>query len=82
VNAGNSDTNGSDFDKNNIIKPTFDTLTEESRKAFETYHADLEVLFLSRYEMTRQGAILKDTTLIGICKAEVRPNPSPSLNNV
>jgi hypothetical protein len=34
--GGNSGTNRSDLDKNNILKPTFDTLTEEGRKAFET----------------------------------------------
>jgi hypothetical protein len=28
---GNSGTNGSDLNKNNIIKPTFDTLMEEGR---------------------------------------------------
>jgi hypothetical protein len=38
----NSDANGSDLDKNNFLKPTFDTLTEDGRKAFETYHADLK----------------------------------------
>jgi hypothetical protein len=30
---------------------TFNTLTEEGHKAFEAYYADLEELFLSRYEM-------------------------------
>jgi hypothetical protein len=39
----NSGNNGSDLDKGNIIKPTFDTLTEEGRKAFEAYYANLEV---------------------------------------
>jgi hypothetical protein len=33
--GGNSGNNGSDRDKGNILKPTFDTLTEEGRKAFE-----------------------------------------------
>jgi hypothetical protein len=51
--GGNSNTNGSDLDKNNIIKPTFDTLTEEDRKVFEAYHANLEELLLSRCEVTR-----------------------------
>jgi hypothetical protein len=46
--GGNSGHNGSDLDKGNIIKPTFDTLTEEGRKAFEVYHVNLEELFLSR----------------------------------
>jgi hypothetical protein len=32
--SGNSGTNRSDLDKNNILKPTFDTLTEEGCKAF------------------------------------------------
>jgi hypothetical protein len=48
----NSDNNGFDLDKNNILKPTFDTLTEEGRKAFEAYLADLKELFLSPYEVT------------------------------
>jgi hypothetical protein len=51
--GGNSDTNGFDLDKNNIIKPTLDTLTEEDRKAFEAYRTDLEELFLSRCEVMR-----------------------------
>jgi hypothetical protein len=33
--GGNTITNGSDLNKNNIIEPTFDNLTEEGRKAFE-----------------------------------------------
>jgi hypothetical protein len=51
--GGNFDTNGSDLDKNNILKPTFDTLTEEGRKAFKAYRIDLKELFLSRCEVTR-----------------------------
>jgi hypothetical protein len=84
--GGNSGTNGSDLNKNNIIKPTSDTLMEEGRKVFEAYRTDLEELFLSCTEVTRQGIVLKDITPIFICKAEVtsevRPNPSPSLNDV
>jgi hypothetical protein len=53
--GGNSGTNGSDLDNNNIIKPTFDTLMVESRKAFEPYRTDLEELFLSCYEMICSG---------------------------
>jgi hypothetical protein len=44
--------NGSDLDKGNILKPTFDILMEEGRKAFEAYRANLEDLFLSRREVT------------------------------
>jgi hypothetical protein len=51
--GGNSSTNGSDLDKNNIIKPTFDTLTEEGHKAFEAYRDNLEELLLSHCEVTR-----------------------------
>jgi hypothetical protein len=40
--GGTFGTNGSDLDKNNILNPTFDTLTEEGCKAFEVYHADFE----------------------------------------
>jgi hypothetical protein len=49
--GGNSGHNGSNLDKGNILKPTFDTLTEEGRKAFEAYHANFEEFFLSRYEV-------------------------------
>jgi hypothetical protein len=49
--GGNSDTNGSDLDKNNIIKPTFNTLTDEGRKALESYRADPDELFYSHYEV-------------------------------
>ncbi len=38
----NSGNNGSDLDKGNILKPTFNTMTEEGCKAFEAYHANLE----------------------------------------
>jgi hypothetical protein len=50
--GGNSGTNGSDLNKNNIIKPTLDTLKEEDRKVFEVYHADHEELFFSCGEVT------------------------------
>jgi hypothetical protein len=83
---GSSRINRSDLNKNNIIKPTFDTLTEEDRKALEAYRTDLEELFYSRYEMTRQGLVLKDITSIIIHKAEVtpevRPNPSLSFDDI
>jgi hypothetical protein len=82
----NSGTNISDLDKNNIIKHTFNTLMEEDHKVFKAYHTDIEELFLSRCEVTQQGAILKDTMPIIIRKAdvtsEVWPNPSPSLNDI
>jgi hypothetical protein len=84
--GGNSGHNGSDLDKGNILKPTFDNLIEEGHKAFEEYRANLEELFLSRCELTRQGTHLRDTTPIVFTKPEVipavRPNPSPSLNDV
>jgi hypothetical protein len=84
--GGNSSHNGSDLDKGNILKPTFNTLTEEGRKAFEAYRANHEELFLSRCEVMRQGIVLKDTTPIVFTKTdvipEVCPNPSHSLNDV
>jgi hypothetical protein len=49
--GGNSGHNGSDLDKGNILKPTFDTLTKEGRKAFQAYRTNLEELFLSRCEV-------------------------------
>jgi hypothetical protein len=82
----NSSNNGSDLDKSNILKPTFDTLMEEGRKAFKAYHAKLEELFLSRCEVTWQGTILQDTTLIVFNRpevtSEVQPEPSPSRNDI
>jgi hypothetical protein len=80
--GGNSSNNGSDLDKGNILKPTFDTLTEEGRQAFKAYITDLRVLFLSCGEVTWQGTILLDTTQIVFNKPEVIPelrlDPSPS----
>jgi hypothetical protein len=84
--GGNSDTNGSDLDKNNIIKPTFDTLMNEGRKALESYHDDLDELFYSHYEVMWQGCVLKDAASIIICKVkvtpEVWPNPLLSLDGI
>jgi hypothetical protein len=84
--GGDSYRNRSDLDKSNILKPTFDTLTDECRKAFEAYCANLEELFHLPYEVKRQGTVLKDTMPIVLAKLEVvpevRPNPSPSLNDV
>jgi hypothetical protein len=84
--GGNSSNNGSDLDKGNIIRPTFDTLTEEGRKAFKAYLADLKELFLSCCEVTRQGTVLWDTTLIVFNKPEVtpkvRPDSLPSHNDI
>jgi hypothetical protein len=86
IKRGNSDNIGSDLDKGNILKPNFDTLTEEGRQAFKAYIADLTELFLSRCEVTRQGTVLRDTTPIIFHKPEVipevRPNPSPSHNDI
>jgi hypothetical protein len=56
--GGNSGNNGSDLDKDNILKPTFDTLMEEGRQTFEAYIADLRELFLSCCEVTRQVTVL------------------------
>jgi hypothetical protein len=50
--GGNSGNNGFNLDKGNILKPTFDTLMEEGRKAFDAYRANLEELFLLHYEVT------------------------------
>jgi hypothetical protein len=71
--AGNSGNNGSNFDKSNMLKPTIDTLTEEGRKAFEAYRANLEEFFLSCCEVTQHGTVLKDTTPIVFNKPHVIP---------
>jgi hypothetical protein len=73
IKGGNFGNNGSDLNKGNILKPTFDTLMEEGRKAFKAYHANLEELFLSRCEVMRHGTVLKDTTSIVFNKPEVIP---------
>jgi hypothetical protein len=82
--GGNSGNNGSDLNKSNILNPTFDTLTEEGRKAFEAYLTDLREHLLSHHEVMRQGTVLWDTTLIIFNKPEVtpevQPDPSPSRN--
>jgi hypothetical protein len=80
--GGNSNNNGSDLDKGNILKPTFDTLTEESHKAFKAYCTNLEEFFLSRCEVTRQGTVLRDITPIVFNKPEVGPDPSLSHNDI
>jgi hypothetical protein len=58
INGGYSSTNRFDLDKNNILKPTFDTLTEEGRKAFKAYSDNFEELFLSRCQVMRQETVL------------------------
>jgi hypothetical protein len=83
---GGSNINGSDLNKNNIIKSTFDTLMEVDHKALKTYRADLDELFYSHYEVMRHGLVLEDIMSIIIRKVEVtpevRPNPSLSLDDV
>jgi hypothetical protein len=48
-------------------------LTGEGHKALESYHADLDELFYSHYEVTWRGSVLKEATSIIIHKAEVTP---------
>jgi hypothetical protein len=70
----------------NIIKPTLDHLLEEDHKALKAYHKEVYEVFLSHYEVTRQGLVKRDATPITIRKSEVTPevknNPSLSLNDV
>jgi hypothetical protein len=84
--GGNSGTNGSNLDKNNILQPTFDTMMEEGRKVYKAYHVTLKELFLSRCEVTWQGTVLRDTMPIIFHKPEVTPEvwpgPSPSCNDI
>jgi hypothetical protein len=84
--GGNSGTNGSNLDTNNIFKPTFDTLMDEGCKAFEPYRANLKVLFLLCCEVMRQGTVLWDITPIIFHKPEVTPevspDPSPCCNDI
>jgi hypothetical protein len=80
--GGNSSHNGFIHDRGIFLKPTFDTLMEEGCKVFDAYHANLKELFLSHYEVMRNGTVLKDTTPIVFNKPkvipEVQPDPSPS----
>jgi hypothetical protein len=82
----NSDNNGSDLDKGNILTPTFDTLTDEDHKAFKAYRTNLEDLFLLHCKVMLHGSVLKDTTPILFNKPEVIPkvrsDPSPSHNDI
>jgi hypothetical protein len=73
VKKGNLDTNGSDLNKNNIIKPTHNHLLEEDLKAFEAYHKEADEIFLSCYEVREHGLIQKDAVSINIRKSEVTP---------
>jgi hypothetical protein len=50
---GVPDTNGSDLNKHNIVKPTLYHLSEEDHKTLEAYHKEVDEIFLSRYEVTR-----------------------------
>jgi hypothetical protein len=77
---GDPSTNGSNLNKNNIIKPTLDHLSEEDRKALKAYHKKVNENFLLHYKVIRQGLVQRDASSIGIRKSEVTPkvrsNPS------
>jgi hypothetical protein len=83
---GGPDTNGSDLNKDNIIKPTLNRLSEEDCKVLKAYHKDMDEIFLSCYEVTRHGLLQKDTMSINIHKSEVAhevwSNPSLSLDDI
>jgi hypothetical protein len=70
---GGSGINGSDLSKENIIKPTFDTLMEEDSKVLEAYRTDVDEFFCSHYKVMWQGLILKDVAPIIIHKVKVTP---------
>jgi hypothetical protein len=78
--------NRSDFNKDNNIKPTYDSLTEGDCKVLDANCVKVDELFFSCYKLTRRGLVQKDTTPIVICKAEVtlevRSKPSLSFNDV
>jgi cytolysin (calcineurin-like family phosphatase) len=65
--------NESDLNKDNIIKPTLDYLSEEGQKALEVYHREVDDIFLSPYKVTRYVLIQKDAAPINICNSEVTP---------
>jgi hypothetical protein len=70
---GDPSTNGSNLNKNNIIKPTLDHLSEEDRKALKAYHKKVNENFLLHYKVIRQGLVQRDASSIGIRKSEVTP---------
>jgi hypothetical protein len=61
---GGSGVNGSDLNKDNINKPTFDTLMEEDHKVLKAYCVGVDELLYSRYMVTWHGLILKDAAPI------------------
>jgi hypothetical protein len=69
MNKRDPGSNRSDLNKNNIIKPTLNQLSEEDHKALEGYHKELDEIFWSRYEVTWQVLIQKDATPINIHKS-------------
>jgi hypothetical protein len=48
-------------------------LPQVDHKALEAYHAEVDELFFSWYDVTQQGLIQKDVPSIIIRKAEVTP---------
>jgi hypothetical protein len=50
---GGLSTNGSDLDKDDIIKPTLNHWSEEHCKVLEAYHKEVDEVFLSVYKVTR-----------------------------
>jgi hypothetical protein len=49
---GGSGVNGSDFNKDNIIKPTFETMMKEDCKVLEAYRVEVDELLYSHYKVT------------------------------
>jgi hypothetical protein len=86
ANVPTPDINGSDFNKDDNIKPTYDSLMEEDCKVLEAYRMEVDGLFFLCDEVTWKVLVQKDEAPIVIRKAEVTPevwsNPSPSLNDV
>jgi hypothetical protein len=66
-------TSGSDLKKNNMIKSTLNHLSEEDLKALEAYHKEVDEIFLSFYEVTRQRLVQRDAVPSNIYKSEVTP---------
>jgi hypothetical protein len=81
---GDPSTNGSILNRNNIIKPTLDHMFEEDCKVLQAYSKEVDEIFLSHYEVTRQGLVQRDEALIykSVVTPEVRSNPSLSLDDV
>ena len=74
--------NGSDFNKDFIIAPTFEELPEEEKREVEALRAEYEKALLDRYQKTRHGVIKDNGSPPTFTKPEAStPPPPPSFSD-